>query len=190
MSHTPYFFCRNRDLGTISVYVGYRDVRCLPPICIYMVSIHIVSANWHPPTQRGVIISQPKTSFLGVVFDVDHDFECLKYQKNFTLIPYRETYWTTWAQVPWCKSRHVHVVCWFLMLLVLGCPLCSAPGLHDLMHVSCTVFRTRHVRWSNEDMHKSRCGAGAGLQGQVGQEGKRHLLGHDEAQNSLHQRYK
>ena len=27
------------------------------------------------PTQRGVIISQPKTSFLGVVFDVDHDFE-------------------------------------------------------------------------------------------------------------------
>ena len=28
-----------------------------------------------PPTQRGVIISQTKTLFLGVVFDVDHDFE-------------------------------------------------------------------------------------------------------------------
>ena len=27
------------------------------------------------PTQRGVIISQTKTSFLGVVFDEDHDFE-------------------------------------------------------------------------------------------------------------------
>ena len=28
-----------------------------------------------PPPPEGVIISQPKTSFLGVVFDVDHDFE-------------------------------------------------------------------------------------------------------------------
>ena len=46
MTYTPYFFRRNRDLGTISVYGGYRDVRCLPPpICIYMVSIYIVSAN-------------------------------------------------------------------------------------------------------------------------------------------------
>ena len=33
------------------------------------------------PTQRGVIISQPKTSFLGVVFDVDHDFEGLRAPK-------------------------------------------------------------------------------------------------------------
>ena len=50
MTYTPYFFRRNRDLGTISVYVGYRDVRFLPPhICIYMVSIHIVSPNEHPP---------------------------------------------------------------------------------------------------------------------------------------------
>jgi hypothetical protein len=31
LSDTPYFFCRNRDLGTISVYMGYRDVCCLPP---------------------------------------------------------------------------------------------------------------------------------------------------------------
>ena len=31
MIYTPYFFRRNRDLGTISVYVGYRYVRCLPP---------------------------------------------------------------------------------------------------------------------------------------------------------------
>ena len=45
MTYTPYFFRRNRDLGTISVYGGYRAVRCLPPICIYMVSIYIVSAN-------------------------------------------------------------------------------------------------------------------------------------------------
>ena len=40
-SDTPYFFCRNRDLGTISVYMGYRDVRCLPPymhmhMCMHM----------------------------------------------------------------------------------------------------------------------------------------------------------
>ena len=45
MIYTPYFFRRNRDLGTISVYGGYRDVRCLPYIYIYMVSIYIVSAN-------------------------------------------------------------------------------------------------------------------------------------------------
>ena len=24
------------DLGTISVYVGYRDVRCLPPLCVHI----------------------------------------------------------------------------------------------------------------------------------------------------------
>ena len=41
---------------------------------IYMVSIDIVSVTYPPPT-RGVIISQPKTSFLGMVFDGDHDFE-------------------------------------------------------------------------------------------------------------------
>ena len=46
MTYTPYFFCRNRDLGTISVYVGYFYVRVFPPpICIYMVSLEIVSAN-------------------------------------------------------------------------------------------------------------------------------------------------
>ena len=33
---TPYFSRRNRDLGTISVYVGYRDVRCLPPLCVHV----------------------------------------------------------------------------------------------------------------------------------------------------------
>ena len=53
MTYTPFFFRRNRDLGTISVYVGYRDARCLPPICMYMVSKHIVSANnssaWQQP---------------------------------------------------------------------------------------------------------------------------------------------
>ena len=48
---------------------------------IYMVSIHIVSANKHPPTQRGVIISQKKTSFLGVFFYGDHDFEGLRSPK-------------------------------------------------------------------------------------------------------------
>ena len=31
MTYTTYFFRRNRDLGTIPVYGGYRDVRCLPP---------------------------------------------------------------------------------------------------------------------------------------------------------------
>ena len=29
MTYIPYLFRRNRDLGTISVYVGYHDVRCL-----------------------------------------------------------------------------------------------------------------------------------------------------------------
>ena len=42
---TPYFFRRNRDLGTISVYMGYRDVRCLPPTCTYMVRTYMLSAN-------------------------------------------------------------------------------------------------------------------------------------------------
>ena len=37
MNYIPYFFRRNRDLGTISVYVGSCDVRCLP-ICIYMLT--------------------------------------------------------------------------------------------------------------------------------------------------------
>ena len=37
----PYFFRRNRDLGTISVYVGYRDVRCLPPPCVHIWLEHI-----------------------------------------------------------------------------------------------------------------------------------------------------
>jgi len=43
LSDTPYFFRRNRDLGTISVYMGYRDVRCLPPyMYIYGKNIYIV----------------------------------------------------------------------------------------------------------------------------------------------------
>ena len=45
VSNTPYFFRRNRDLGTISVCVGYRDVRFLTPLYVYMVSLDIVSAN-------------------------------------------------------------------------------------------------------------------------------------------------
>eukprot|EP00964_Phaeocystis_antarctica_P082467 scaffold51715_cov30-Phaeocystis_antarctica.AAC.2 len=61
MIDTPDFSRRNRDLGTISVYVGYRDVRCVPPL-----SVHIwsqipnssprdrtekpVASPGHPPT--------------------------------------------------------------------------------------------------------------------------------------------
>ena len=52
MIYTPLFFCRNRDLGTISVYGGYRDVRCLPPY-MYMVSIYVVSANEHLQPRGG-----------------------------------------------------------------------------------------------------------------------------------------
>ena len=79
---TPYFFRRNRDLGTIFVYMGYRDVRCLPPTCTYMVRIYIYCPLINtPPPQRGVIIIQTKTSFLGVVFDVDHDSEGPRAQK-------------------------------------------------------------------------------------------------------------
>ena len=40
MTYTLYFFCRNRDLGTISVYVGYRDVRYLPPLYVH-VHVHV-----------------------------------------------------------------------------------------------------------------------------------------------------
>ena len=41
-----HFFRRNRDLGTISVYVGYRDVRYLhTPLYVYIVSIYISPAN-------------------------------------------------------------------------------------------------------------------------------------------------
>ena len=59
MTDNPYFFRRNRDLGTISVYVGYRDVRCLPPICIYMVSIYIVSANYLPYLYNEHVLIEP-----------------------------------------------------------------------------------------------------------------------------------
>ena len=70
--------------------MGYRDVRCLPPYmhmhmcmcmhmymcvtCVYIWQLYILCPLINTPTQ-GVIISQPKTSFLGVVFDVYHDFE-------------------------------------------------------------------------------------------------------------------
>ena len=42
---TAYFFRRNRDLGTISVYLGYFYVRYLPPTYMYLVSIYIFPAN-------------------------------------------------------------------------------------------------------------------------------------------------
>ena len=53
MTYTSYFFRRNRDLGTTSVYGGYRDVRYLPPICTYMVRIYICTLINTPPTLRG-----------------------------------------------------------------------------------------------------------------------------------------
>ena len=54
LTYTPYFFRRNRDLGTISDMGGtVTSAVVYPPIYIYMVSIYIVSANKHPPTQRG-----------------------------------------------------------------------------------------------------------------------------------------
>ena len=43
-------------------------------ICIYMVRTYICTLI-NTPTPEGVIISQPKNSFMGVIFDVDHDFE-------------------------------------------------------------------------------------------------------------------
>ena len=74
MTYTRYFFRRSRDLGTISVYMGHRDVRCLPPY-VYIWEVYILCPLINNPHPEEVIISQPKTSFLGVVFDVDHDFE-------------------------------------------------------------------------------------------------------------------
>ena len=37
--------------------------------------VTVPDAHTRDMHDTGVIISQPKTSFLGVVFDVDHDFE-------------------------------------------------------------------------------------------------------------------
>ena len=75
LSDTPYFSRRNRDLGTISVYVwGMVTSAVYHPYMYICRKYNIVSAI-NTPTPEGVIISQPKTSFLGVVFDVDHDFE-------------------------------------------------------------------------------------------------------------------
>ena len=45
------------------------------PLYVYMVSTYFPPANLHPHPRWGVIISKPKTSFLGVVLDGDHDFE-------------------------------------------------------------------------------------------------------------------
>ena len=74
MTDSPYLFCRNRDLGTISVYIGYCYVRCLsPPLQTYGKYIYIVRLLT-PHTLRGVIISEPKRP-LGVIFDEDHDFK-------------------------------------------------------------------------------------------------------------------
>ena len=49
MTDTPYFFRRNRDLGTISVYVGYRDVRCLPPLYVHIWQEHIYFPLFNTP---------------------------------------------------------------------------------------------------------------------------------------------
>ena len=68
------------SIVTISVYVGYLDVRCLPTLYLYVGGIILFSAlintliNTPPPTE-GVIISQTIFRFLGVIFDGDHGFE-------------------------------------------------------------------------------------------------------------------
>ena len=70
MIDIPYFFRRNCDLGTIFVYVGYRDVRCLPPIYVYIGKDIYLSADYYPyPHPSGVIIIQPIFRFLRVIFD-------------------------------------------------------------------------------------------------------------------------
>ena len=42
---------------------------------VYPLYVDIFCPLINTPHPEGVIISQPKTSSLGVVFDVDHDFE-------------------------------------------------------------------------------------------------------------------
>ena len=73
---TPYFFRRNRYLGTRFPYMWALVTSAVyhPHMYKYGKNIYIVRLLT-PPTPRGVIISKPKTSFLGAVFDVDHDFE-------------------------------------------------------------------------------------------------------------------
>ena len=74
---TSYFFRRNRDLGTISVYVGYRDVRCLPPLYVHICKNIFFPLINTPPPQRG---DNHPTDFSvsGVIFDGDQDFEGLR----------------------------------------------------------------------------------------------------------------
>ena len=74
MIDTPIFFGRNRDLGTISVYIGFWTSAVNHPyMCIYR--IYICFPLISTPILRGVIIIQQKNSFLGVIFDEGHDFE-------------------------------------------------------------------------------------------------------------------
>ena len=45
------------------------------PLYVYIWQIYILCPLINTPHPEGVILSQPKKSVVGVVFDVDHDFE-------------------------------------------------------------------------------------------------------------------
>ena len=54
VTDTTYFFCRNRDLGTISAYVGYFYVHSVPPLYVYIVQVYILYPIINTPyPQRG-----------------------------------------------------------------------------------------------------------------------------------------
>ena len=63
-------------VGTISVYVGYRDVPTLftTPICTYMVRTYILPLI-NTPTHRGGDNQPTYFSVSGGSFRLDHDFE-------------------------------------------------------------------------------------------------------------------
>ena len=89
VTDTTNLFCRNCYLGTISVYVGYFSSTVSSiPINIWYMYIYCPLIN--TPSIRGVIIIQPKTPFLVIVFDRDHrdhDFDGPRDPRKPTLIP-------------------------------------------------------------------------------------------------------
>ena len=81
-------------------------------MCTYMVRSYIYPLILTPPTPEGVIIRQPKTSFLpGAVFDVDHDVEGPRREEPQKLIlidRIEQTCRVGWAgplQTDWPKKK-------------------------------------------------------------------------------------
>ena len=79
MNDTPYSFCRNRDLGTISVYIGstvdhpYMNMCMHMRMCMHRYVIHICFPLINTPNLRGGD-NKPTDPFMGVSFEEDLRF--------------------------------------------------------------------------------------------------------------------